>query len=231
MGIVSIKYGAKYCLSLDIEDESVKATKQNSIDSNVVGIESEKQDLTQSLNINFIPELIIGNLNSYLFKEGIRNIVNTMSQNTLMIASGILIENYKEINKLFIENHLKEIDKYCALHHIKLIPSQNTLGHMHRWLKHEKYKHLAECPNGNPHPFSLDIEPYSLNVTDERSFELSIALIKEMREHVRTKNAFNVNLDEVFDLGLGRSNEIWKKEGTIDLFLGRSLKNRKFSSS
>ena len=115
---------------------------------------------------------------------------------------------------------LKEIDKYCALHHIKLIPSQNTLGHMHRWLKHEKYKHLAECPNGNPHPFSLDIEPYSLNVTDERSFELSIALIKEMREHVRTKNAFNVNLDEVFDLGLGRSNEIWKKEGTIDLFLG-----------
>ena len=112
LGIVSIKYGAKYCLSLDIEDESVKATKQNSIDSNVEGIESEKQDLTQSLNINFIPELIIGNLNSYLFKEGIRNIVNVMSQNTLMIASGILIENYKEINKLFIENHLKEIDKY-----------------------------------------------------------------------------------------------------------------------
>jgi len=112
LGIVSIKYGAKYCLSLDIEDESVKATKQNSIDSNVEGIESEKQDLTQSLNINFIPELIIGNLNSYLFKEGIRNIVNAMSQNTLIIASGILIENYEEINKLFIENGLKEIDKY-----------------------------------------------------------------------------------------------------------------------
>ena len=33
LGIVSIKYGAKYCLSLDIEDESVKATRQNSIDS------------------------------------------------------------------------------------------------------------------------------------------------------------------------------------------------------
>ena len=28
-----------------------------------------------------------------------------------MIASGILIENYKEINKLFIENDLMEIDK------------------------------------------------------------------------------------------------------------------------
>ena len=75
-------------------------------------MKSEKQDLTQSININFIPELIIGNLNSYLFKEGIRNIVSVMSQNSLIIASGILIENYKEINKLFIENGLMEIDKH-----------------------------------------------------------------------------------------------------------------------
>ena len=111
LGIASIKYGAKYCLSLDIEEESVKATKQNSIDSKVKGIESKQLDLTQSIDINFVPEMIIGNLNSYLFKEGIKNIVNLMSKNTIMIASGILIENYKEINKLFIDNGLLEIDK------------------------------------------------------------------------------------------------------------------------
>ena len=111
LGIVSIKYGAKYCLSLDIEEESIKATNQNSIDSNVKNIESKRMDLTQSLDINFIPEMIIGNLNSYLFKEGIKNIENLMGQNTIMIASGILIENYKEINKLFIDNGLLEIDK------------------------------------------------------------------------------------------------------------------------
>tara|TARA_B100000941_G_scaffold187042_1_gene134601 strand:- start:1333 stop:2235 length:903 start_codon:yes stop_codon:yes gene_type:complete len=111
LGIVSIKYGAKYCLSLDIEEESIKATNQNSIDSNVKNIESKRMDLTQSLDINFIPEMIIGNLNSYLFKEGIKNIENLMGQNTIMIASGVLIENYKEINKLFIDNGLLEIDK------------------------------------------------------------------------------------------------------------------------
>ena len=111
LGIASIKYGAKYCLSLDIEEESVKATKQNSIDSKVKGIESKQLDLTQSIDINFVPEMIIGNLNSYLFKEGIKNIVNLMSKDTIMIASGILIENYKEINKLFIDNGLLEIDK------------------------------------------------------------------------------------------------------------------------
>lgn len=111
LGIASIKYGAKYCLSLDIEEESVKATKQNSIDSKVKSIESKQLDLTQSIDINFVPEMIIGNLNSYLFKEGIKNIVNLMSKDTIMIASGILIENYKEINKLFIDNGLLEIDK------------------------------------------------------------------------------------------------------------------------
>ncbi len=111
LGIASIKYGAKYCLSLDIEEESIKATNQNSIDSNVKNIESKRMDLTQSLDINFIPEMIIGNLNSYLFKEGIKNIENLMGQNTIMIASGVLIENYKEINKLFIDNGLLEIDK------------------------------------------------------------------------------------------------------------------------
>ena len=111
LGIASIKYGAKYCLSLDIEEESIKATNQNSIDSNVKNIESKRMDLTQSLDINFVPEMIIGNLNSYLFKEGIKNIENLMGQNTIMIASGVLIENYKEINKLFIDNGLLEIDK------------------------------------------------------------------------------------------------------------------------
>eukprot|EP00943_MAST-04B_sp_MAST-4B-sp1_P006393 g6393.t1 len=114
---------------------------------------------------------------------------------------------------------LHEIDTYCALHHIKLVASQNTLGHMHRWLKHEEYKHLAECPNGNTHPFSLNVEPYSLNVTDPKSFQLSTSLIDEMLLSVRTKDVFNVNLDEVFDLGLGRSNEKWKEVGTIELFL------------
>tara|TARA_B100000941_G_scaffold283676_1_gene253455 strand:- start:4533 stop:5414 length:882 start_codon:yes stop_codon:yes gene_type:complete len=111
LGIVSIKYGAKNCLSLDIEDESVKATMKNSFDSEINLIKSEKQDLTQSLKVNFIPDLIIGNLNSYLFKEGIQNIINVMDNKTVFIASGILIENYNELNNLFIDHGLNEIEK------------------------------------------------------------------------------------------------------------------------
>ena len=74
-----------------------------------------------------------------------------------------------------------------------------------------EYKHLAECPDGNPHPFSLDVEPYSLNVTDDRSFKLATSLLAEMQSHVRCKNLINVNLDDG-DLGLGRSSKEWKME-------------------
>ena len=111
LGIVAVKLGAKNCLSLDIEEESVKATLKNSIDSQVNGIISEKQDLTNSLDLNFKPDIIIANLNSYLFKAGIKNIIKCMKKETIMIASGILIENYDEIKNIFINHNLTEIKK------------------------------------------------------------------------------------------------------------------------
>ncbi len=111
LGITALKFGAKNCLSIDIEDESVKATIKNSFDSNVLGIKSEKQDLIKSIDINFKPDLIIANLNSYLFKGGIKNIINCMKPKTKIIASGILIENYEEIKKIFTDNNLFEIKK------------------------------------------------------------------------------------------------------------------------
>jgi ribosomal protein L11 methyltransferase len=111
LGITALKFGAKNCLSIDIEDESIKATIKNSVDSKVLGIESQKQDLINSFDINFKPDLIIANLNSYLFKGGIKNIIKCMKSDTKLIASGILIENYQELKNIFIENNLLEIKK------------------------------------------------------------------------------------------------------------------------
>ena len=111
LGITALKFGAKNCLSIDIEEESVKATIKNSVDSKVLGIESQKQDLIHSLDINFKPDIIIANLNSYLFKGGIKNIIKCMKPSTKLIASGILIENYQELKNIFIENNLFEIKK------------------------------------------------------------------------------------------------------------------------
>ncbi len=37
-----------------------------------------------------------------------------------------------------------ELDAYCRDRFIELVPNQNTLGHLHKWLEHPAYAHLAE---------------------------------------------------------------------------------------
>lgn len=46
----------------------------------------------------------------------------------------------------FTAEEVMELDRWCAKHYVKLVPNQNTLGHMNRWLKHHEYNHLAEVP-------------------------------------------------------------------------------------
>jgi hypothetical protein len=41
-----------------------------------------------------------------------------------------------------------EIDNYCKDRFIELVPNLNSFGHFERWLGHDKYKHMAECPDG-----------------------------------------------------------------------------------
>jgi ribosomal protein L11 methyltransferase len=112
LGISALKMGAANCLSIDVEEESVKATIKNSIDSNVKGkIISEKQNLLNSINLNFIPDLIIANLNAFLFREGISNISSLLKGDSKMIASGILIENLDQITDILKSGNLEIIEK------------------------------------------------------------------------------------------------------------------------
>lgn len=112
LGIAALKMGATNCFSIDVEEESVKATIKNSIDSNVEGkIVSENQNLLHSINLNFIPDLIIANLNAFLFREGISNISSLLKNDSKMIASGILIENLGEITDILISSNLEVVEK------------------------------------------------------------------------------------------------------------------------
>ena len=43
---------------------------------------------------------------------------------------------------------VQEIDQLCIENGIELVPNFNSFGHFERWLRHEPYKHLAECPEG-----------------------------------------------------------------------------------
>ena len=46
------------------------------------------------------------------------------------------------------------IDDYCTGRGIELVANQNSFGHLERWLKHDRYRALAECPEGFIHPVS-----------------------------------------------------------------------------
>lgn len=39
---------------------------------------------------------------------------------------------------------IRALDAHCRRRFVELVPNQNSFGHLHRWLKHEPYRSLAE---------------------------------------------------------------------------------------
>lgn len=111
-----------------------------------------------------------------------------------------------------------ELDAYCAARHVELVPNQNSFGHMHRWLVHEPYRALAECPDGFEHPWNWTGEPYGLCATDPASLRFLAGLYDELLPNFRSRQ-FNVGLDETIDLGFGRSRAACEARGTEQVYL------------
>ncbi len=121
-------------------------------------------------------------------------------------------------------NEIRQIDEYCRDRFIELVANQNSFGHMERWLKHSRYKPLAECPDGFDFPWGLRHEMgFSLNPLDPRSLELIEGLYDELLPNF-TSRQFNVGCDETFDLGLGRSKGECERRGRERVYLEFLLK-------
>ncbi|HMJ14296.1 MAG TPA: family 20 glycosylhydrolase [Polyangiaceae bacterium] len=107
---------------------------------------------------------------------------------------------------------VRSFDTYCAARQVELVPNQNSFGHMHRWLVHEPYRKLAECPDGFEHPWSGKGEPYGLSATDPATLGFLESLYDELLPNFRSR-LFNVGLDEPLDLGRGRSKSACEARG------------------
>lgn len=116
------------------------------------------------------------------------------------------------------EQEILDLDAYCRERFIDLVPNQNSFGHMHNWLKHEPYKHLAEAPEGCETPWGHFDGPYGLNPLDPRSLELVKQLYDELLPHFSSPY-FNVNCDETIDLGQGRSRRACAERGEGRVYL------------
>jgi hypothetical protein len=113
------------------------------------------------------------------------------------------------------------LDAYCRQRFVELVPNQNSFGHLHRWLKHPRYRHLAETPDGFEHPWGD--EPFSLCPLEPASLELLAELYDELLPHFSSRQ-FNVGCDETFDLGQGRSRAACQERGEGRVYLEFLLK-------
>ena len=84
----------------------------------------------------------------------------------------------------FTSEDILALDAYCRERFIELVPNQNSFGHMHRWLKHPKYGHLAETHERviewmNEIPFTLDADRTRLARTDRRHVRRTAAQLHQ----------------------------------------------------
>ncbi len=112
---------------------------------------------------------------------------------------------------------IQKLDAFCRVHFIDLVPNQNSLGHMTAWLATDEYKDLAECPNGYKMMGIMSMKG-TLDPSDTRSIELITKMTEDLVPNYSSSN-FNVNLDEPFELGKGKSKELCKKIGEGEVYL------------
>lgn len=116
-----------------------------------------------------------------------------------------------------------QLDAYCRDRFIELVPNLNTFGHMRRWLIHEEYRDLAECPDGCDTRWGRFDQPFTLNPGDPRSLALVEDMLDEALPHF-CSGVVNVGGDETVDLGQGRSRERVEQLGVGRVYLEFLLK-------
>ena len=91
---------------------------------------------------------------------------------------------------------IRAVDAYCTERHIELVPNQNCLGHMGRWLAHDEYRHLAMAPGAD----QPDRAPTTIEPTNPESLALVRSLLAELLPNFSHRRFVNVGLDEPWEL-------------------------------
>ena len=109
----------------------------------------------------------------------------------------------------FTADEILEIDAFCRERHVELVPNQNCLGHMNRWLKHERYQSLAIEPDGFLDPWGI----WHTAMTIDPANPESLALVRELLAELLplfTSRRVNIGLDETWELPRERLGEYFE---------------------
>ncbi|MEG0566665.1 MAG: family 20 glycosylhydrolase, partial [Hungatella sp.] len=114
-------------------------------------------------------------------------------------------------------DEFQELSVYAKKRFIDLVPNQNVLGHMEKWLEKPQFNPLAECEDGYLFENIYWRPPMTLDVRDPGSFHLAETLLDPLLQQSQSEY-INVNMDEPFELGAGKNKEAAKKEGRMGLY-------------
>jgi hexosaminidase len=101
---------------------------------------------------------------------------------------------------------------YCRDRGIDLVPNQNTLGHLRRWLVLPPYRDLAETHGVMHFPWGDMPGPFSLSPAHPGSLALVQDLLDQLLPHFSSPWA-NIGLDEAYDVGQGQSRAMCAERG------------------
>jgi hexosaminidase len=91
------------------------------------------------------------------------------------------------------------LDEFCRARHVELVPNQNCLGHMGRWLAHERYRPMAIAPDGWPDARGHIHAPTTIDPAKPASLALVRELLAELLPCFRSQRV-QVGLDEPWEL-------------------------------
>ena len=119
---------------------------------------------------------------------------------------------------------IEQLDRECLSLGIELVPNLNTFGHMERWLRHPKYRSMAECPEGWIHPLTQQFKPIPGTLKpDEGSLKFIGELLDKYLPHFRSRQV-NIGGDEPWELGQGFSKGAVEKNGKHAVYLNHLKK-------
>jgi hypothetical protein len=114
----------------------------------------------------------------------------------------------------FSAAEIRELDAFCRARHVELVPNQNCLGHMNRWLLHDRYRPLAIAPDGFVDPYGLGHEAMTIDPANPGSLALVRELLAELLPLFSSRRV-NIGLDETWELPKERLDEFFAWVATL----------------
>ncbi|MBN1401867.1 MAG: family 20 glycosylhydrolase [Anaerolineae bacterium] len=110
------------------------------------------------------------------------------------------------------------LDHYARERHVELVPNLQSFGHCAHILSMPEYRHLAELPAAG----------WSLCPQDEATYRFLEELYGDLLPNF-SSDTLNINCDETYDLGAGRSAQAVAERGVGRVYLEHILRLRELA--